>query len=290
MKTFKRILAWLVLGICAVIPCVVYTFLLSICHKSSEMLSAFVIADILALGFAFPGFYLPQIIFPSKMGLRYKLVSILNIYFGVVVILFTFAWAIEYSYSAIFILISAINPYSILGTILFVIQRKKYRCQQITESVIKEEPLYYSQIESNRSKLMKRCLAFPIPIFFASISIITNNIIAYILAEKNILAIIMSTPLTIALAIAGFYASQYFSLSEKGLRYKIICIFFAFLGSETLLSILGSLVEETNIIFFYAKPEVLLLALLSMFDTYLVFAITLFVLYRKNYNKSCKDI
>ena len=100
----------------------------------------------------------------------------------------------------------------------------------------------------------------------------------------------MSTPLTIALAIAGFYASQYFSLSEKGLRYKIICIFFAFLGSETLLSILGSLVEETNIIFIFFKPEIMLIALLSLFDTYLVFAITLFVLYRKNYNKSCKDI
>lgn len=283
MNIFKRILAYLILGICAVIPCTIYTFLLSIFHRSSEMLAAFAIADILALGFAVTGFYLPQIISSSKRGLRYRIMSIINIYFGVVVILFTLAWAIEYSYNAIFILLSAINPYSIFGTILFVLQRKKYKCPQ--DVVLKEEPSYYSQIESNRSKLIKKRLAFSILVLFATISIITDSIIVNFLAEKNLLAIIISALLSIALAIAGFYASQYFSLSEKGLRYKIICIFFTIKGSETLLYFASSFVREINLIFFFAKPEVILLALLSLFDTYLVFAITLFVLYRKNYKR-----
>lgn len=250
------------------------------------MLSAFVIADILALGFAFPGFYLPQIISPSKMGLRYKLVSILNIYFGVVVILFTLAWAIEYSYSAIFILASAINPYSILGTILFIIQRTKYKGQQSTERVmLNDEPTYYSQIDNDRSKRMKKNFAFSILILFGIISIITGSIIEVLFADKNLLAIFVSTILTIALAIAGFYASQYFSLSEKGLRFKVLGIIFAIKGSETLLSIVGSLVEETNLIFIFVKPEIMLIALLSLFDTYLVFAIILFVLYLIKYKK-----
>ncbi len=286
MKTFKRILAWLVLGICAVIPCAIYTFLLSICHKSSEMLSSFATADILALGFSIAGFYLPQIISPSKRGLRYRIMSIINIYFGAVVILFALAWAIEYSYSAIFILASAINPYSIFGTILYVIQRKKYKGQQTTERIIlKDEHTYYSQIDNRRSKRIKKDFAFSVLILFGIISIFTGSIIEVLFEDKNLLAIFVSTILTIALAIAGFYASQYFSLSEKGLRYKIVCIIFAIKGSETLLYIASSFVREINLIFFFAKPEVILLALLSLFDTYLMFAITLFVLYQKNYKK-----
>lgn len=285
MKTFKRIVAWLVLGVCSIIPCAVYTFLLSICHKSSEMLLAFLIADILALGFAFSGFFLPQIIYPSKRGLRYRFVSILNIYFGVVVILFTFAWAIEYSYSAIFILISAINPYSIFGIILFNLQRKKYKCPK--NVVLKEEPLYNPLIENTRFKRwsmrMRKNFASSILILFGIISIITSGIIENYLAEKRLLAISTSTLATILIAIGGFYASQYFSLSEKGLRYKVLGIIFAIRGSETLLYFVSLFAEDIDFIFSVAKLEVISLSLISLFDTYLVFAIVLYILYRKSY-------
>ena len=83
MKTFKRIVAWLVLCLCVVIPNILITLIGYILPTSYfSYMAILIIYLILIVAFAFVGFHLSQVISLSKSGLRYKVIAIFTIIIG----------------------------------------------------------------------------------------------------------------------------------------------------------------------------------------------------------------
>ena len=83
MKTFKRIVACLILCLCVVIPNILITLIGYILPTSYfSNIAILIIYLILIVAFAFVGFHLSQVISLSKGGLRYKVIVIFTIITG----------------------------------------------------------------------------------------------------------------------------------------------------------------------------------------------------------------
>lgn len=274
MKTYKKILACLILFICAIIPSVLYKILVNIFSDTFQFLGVYAIVGIISIGFAFAGFYLPQIIAYSKNGLRYKVAYYALLVLGIYTIIHNISASLSSpndSFQYFFYIISTSIPnYNLIfGLTMLLISKKNYKTNTYPKGVL---------------NTYKRLLAYTVLCVTAVVPTIIFNFILYkISGPEDLLvpAYIISGISSVAFAILGYYIPQLIFRSKKGLRYMVMSGINFAAGIVFFLRILLSAITDSPMSFYYY----IFLTIVSILNYLIVYGVTMLILYKINYKK-----
>lgn len=97
------------------------------------------------------------------------------------------------------------------------------------------------------------------------------------------IALVLTIIFSAVFAFLAYYIPQKILVSEKGLRYKVLSIITMILGFMTAASTLLTVNENAELFDIFVNPQMLVLFLIALINPALIFGITLFILYKKNY-------
>lgn len=274
MKTFKKILACLILFICAIIPSVLYKILINIFSDTFQFMGVYAIVGIISIGFAFAGFYLPQIISYSKNGLRYKVAYYALLVLGIYTILHNISASLSSpndSFQYFFYIISTSIPnYNLIfGLTMLLISKKNYKTNTYPKGVL---------------NTYKRLLAYTVLCVTAVVPTIIFNFILYkISGPEDLLvpAYIISGISSVALAILGFYIPQLTFRSKEGSRYMVMSGINLVAGIILILTVLGTALTDSPVPFYYY----IILVAGTIPNHFVIYGVTMLILYKINYKK-----
>lgn len=275
MKTFKRILACLILFIFAIIPTVLYKILVNIFTENFQLLGVYAIVGIMSVGFAFAGFYLPQIISYSKNGLRYKVAYYAFLFWGIYTIVHNILACMNrpdatFQHFFYIILASIPNYNLIFGLTMLFICKKNYKTN--------------NKYPKGVLTTFKRLLAYTVLCIAAIVPTIIFYFILYKISgpESSVLpSYIISGISSVAFAISGYYIPQLIFRSKEGLRYMVVSGINFAAGIVFFLRILLSAITDSPMSFYYY----IFLTIVSILNYLIVYGVTMLILYKINYKK-----
>lgn len=132
MKVFKRVLACFILCVCAFILNVIFLIISPIALQTGVIYPILITFSISGAASAVLGFYIPQLISYSKKGLRYLIMSVINIFYGFVLSIVILVYSVvnttvPFYYYILLLIFSFLNPYFISGVIMLILYRKNYK-------------------------------------------------------------------------------------------------------------------------------------------------------------------
>ena len=274
MKTFKRIVACLILFICAVVPTALYKLLINIFPYRSGILTVYTIIGIMSIGFAFAGFYLPQIIAYSKNGLRYKFTFYALLLLGIYTIVHNILACMNrpdatFQHFFYIILASIPNYDLIFGLTMLFICKKNYKTNTYPKGVM---------------NTFKRLLAYTVLCIAAIVPTIIFYFILYKISgpESSVLpSYIISGISSVAFAISGYYIPQLIFRSKEGTRYIAMSGINLVAGIIFVLRTFIPAIMDSPVPFYY---YIILIA--GTIPNYiLIYGVTMLILYKNNYRK-----
>lgn len=274
MKTFKRIMACLILFIFAIVPTVLYKILVNIFTENFQLSGVYAIVGIMSVGFAFAGFYLPQILSYSKNGLRYKFTSYALLLFGIYTVVHIISASLSspnasFQYFFYIISTSIVNYNLIFGLTMLLISRKNYKTNTYSKGAL---------------NTFKRILAYTILCITAIVPTIIFNFILYEISSSESMmvpAYIISGISAVAFAILGYYIPQLISCSKEGSRYMIMSGINLVAGIVLVLNILITALTDSPVPFYYY----IILVAGTIPNYFVIYGVTMLIIYKINYKK-----
>ena len=133
MNTYKRLLAYTVLCVTAVVPTIIFNFILyKISGPEDLLVPAYIISGISSVALAILGFYIPQLTFRSKEGSRYMVMSGINLVAGIILILTVLGTAltdspVPFYYYIILVAGTIPNHFVIYGVTMLILYKINYK-------------------------------------------------------------------------------------------------------------------------------------------------------------------